>query len=105
MSSHEPTDDPSPAENCARIKKLGYIAGKHVDLYGEHMELISDPFEDGDRIGVRAISGSDPSERTIDLPMTLLTGWEDLFEGPADPAASELPAEAPLPEPAEQKSE
>jgi hypothetical protein len=98
MSSHEPTDEPSPAENCARIKKLGYIAGKHVDLYGEHIELASDPFEDGDCIGVRATSKSDPAERTIDLPVTLLTGWKDLFEEPADPADSEPVAEGPLPE-------
>jgi hypothetical protein len=102
--SAEPTAARSPAENCARIKKLGYIAGKHVDLYGEHMELVSDPFEDGDRVGIRAVSGSDPAERTIDLPMTLLTGWEDLFEEPADPAPSELPAEDPLHELGDQKS-
>jgi hypothetical protein len=77
---------------------LGYIVGKHVDLYGEHMELVSDPFEDGDCVGVRAVSGSDPTERTIDLPLTLLSGWEDLFEEPADPTASELPTKALLPE-------
>jgi hypothetical protein len=70
-SSAEPIAARSPAENCARIKKLGYIVGKHVDLYGE---------------------------RTIELPVTLLSGWEDLFEEPADPTASELPAQAPLPE-------
>jgi hypothetical protein len=99
MSSPESTGVSTPAENCARIKKLGYIAGKHIDLYGEHVELVSDPFEDGDCVAVRAISGNDPTERTIDLPVTLLSGWEDLFDEPADPTASELPAQAPVPEP------
>jgi hypothetical protein len=73
--------------------------GKHVDLYGEHVELVSDPFEEGDCVAVRAISGNNPIERTIELPVTLLSGWEDLFEAPADPTASGLPAQAPLAEP------
>ena len=98
----EPIAARSPAENCARIKKLGYIVGKHVDLYGEHVELVSDPFEEGDCVAVRAVSGNNPTERTIELPVTLLSGWEDLFEEQADPTASELPAETPLPEPAGQ---
>jgi hypothetical protein len=92
MSSSEPTAVRSPSENCARIKKLGYIVGKHVNLYGEHMELVSDPFEEGDCIAVRAVSAGNPIERTIDLPVSLLSGWEDLFEKGADPIANELPA-------------
>jgi len=102
MSSRKPKAARSPSENCARIKKLGYIVGKHVNLYGEHMELVSDPFEEGECVAVRAVSGSNPTERTIDLPVTLLSGWEDLFEGPADPTASEFPAKTPLPAPAGQ---
>jgi hypothetical protein len=86
----------TPSENCARIKKLGYIVGKHVNLYGEHMELVSDPFEEGDCVAVRAVSRSNPTERTIDLPVTLLSGWENLFQEPADPTASEIPAKTPL---------
>jgi hypothetical protein len=97
-SSVEPIAGRSPAESCARIKKLGYIVGKHVDLYGEHVELVSDPFEEGDCVAVRAVSGNNPTERTIELPVTLLSGWEDLLEEPADPTASELPGLAPLPE-------
>jgi hypothetical protein len=95
-SSAEPIAVRSLSENCARIKKLGYKVGKHVNLYGEHMELVSDPFEEGDCVAVRAVSGSNPTERTIDLPVTLLSGWEDLFQEPADPTASELTAKTPL---------
>jgi hypothetical protein len=97
-SSPELTADRSPAENCARIKELGYKVGKHVNLYGEHIELVSDPFEEGDCVAVRAVSESDSTERTIDLPISLLSGWEDLFQEPADPNASELPATTQLPE-------
>jgi hypothetical protein len=96
-SSSQPIAVRTPAENCARIKNLGYIVGKHVDLYGEHVELVSDPFEDGDCVAVRAVSGNNPTERTIDLPVTLLSGWEELLEEPADPTASELSAKTPPP--------
>jgi hypothetical protein len=94
---HTPSPEPiavrSTAENCARIKKLGYVAGKHMDLYGEHLELVSDPFEEGDSVAVHAVSESNPTERTIELPISILAGWEDLFQEPAAPADSELPAQ------------
>jgi hypothetical protein len=92
MSSPEPIAVRSTAENCARIKKLGYVAGKHLDLYGEHFELVSDPFEQCDCVAVHAVSESHPTERTIELPISILAGWEDLFQEPPDPADSELPA-------------
>ncbi len=84
------------SENCTRIKKLGYIVGKHMNLYGEHMELVSDPFVDGDCVAVQAISSSNQTVRTIELPVTILAGWEDLFQELANPTASELTAKTPL---------
>ncbi len=87
----------SPSENCARIKKLGYIAGKHMNLYGEHMELVSDPFEEGDGVAVHAISSSNPTVRIIELPISILAGWEDLFQELANPTASELTGKTSLP--------
>jgi hypothetical protein len=92
MSSPEPMAVQSTEENCARIKKLGYVAGKHLDLYGEHFELVSDPSEEGDCVAVHAVSESNPIERTTELPISIIAGWEDLFQEPADPADSELPA-------------
>jgi hypothetical protein len=97
-SSPEHTAVRSPSENCTRIKKLGYIVGKHMNLYGEHMELVSDPFVEGDCVAVHAISSSNPTVRTIELPVSILAGWEDLFQELADPTASELTAKTPLPE-------
>jgi hypothetical protein len=88
LSTPEPIALRTPAQNCARIKKLGYIVGKRVNLYGEHIELVSDPFEDGECVAVHVVSGNNPTKRTIDLPLTLLSGWEDLIPEPADPIAS-----------------
>jgi hypothetical protein len=79
------------------MKELGYIVGKHVNLYGEHFKLISEPFEDGGCVAVHAVSGNNPTVRTFDLPVTLLSGWEDLFLKPVDHSASELPAKTPPP--------
>lgn len=88
MSSPDSRAVRSPSENCARIKKLGYIVGKHMDLYGEHIELVSDPFEAGDCVAVHAISGLNPTVRKIELPVSILAGWGDLLQEPADSTAS-----------------
>lgn len=82
------------------MKKLGYIVGKNMNLYGEHIKLVSEPFEDGECVAVNAVSGNNPTVRTFDLPMTLLSGWEELIPKPADPSSSELPAKTPIRGPA-----
>lgn len=64
----------TPAENCARIKDLGYVASKHVTMYGEHLELVSDPVQEGDCIVVQVISEKDPTRRTLQLPVSILIG-------------------------------
>jgi hypothetical protein len=43
-------------------------------MYGQHFELMSDPFEDGAYTSVKARSGSDPAIRTVHLPVALLLG-------------------------------
>ena len=57
---HTPTGAPdvitvgrTPAENCARIKGLGYVASKQIKMYGQRFELVSDPFEEGNCIVVQ----------------------------------------------------
>lgn len=76
-----PTDVPdtpavgrTPAENCARIKDLGYVASKHITMYGERLKLVSDPVEEGERIVVQVVSGNDPTKRRLHLPVSILLG-------------------------------
>lgn len=69
-----PAGGRSPAETCARIKGLGYTPSKHVNMYGEHFELVSDPFAEGDCTVVQVISGNDPAIRTIRLPVSIILG-------------------------------
>jgi hypothetical protein len=98
MSSFSPEHKAvqSPSENCARIKKLVYVVGKHMNLYGEQMKLVSDPFDEGDCVAVHAISSGNPTVRTIELPVSLLAGWEDLLQEVAIPTASDSPRKSSL---------
>jgi hypothetical protein len=67
----------TPADNCARIKGLGYTVSKHIKMYGERFELVSDPFQEGDCTMVQVISGNDPTIRTVQLPVSILLGFSD----------------------------
>lgn len=62
-----------------RIMDLGYVAGKRVNLYGQHFEIASDPFVDGDWVAVRVTSQHDPTIQTIRLPVSILVGLTDLL--------------------------
>jgi hypothetical protein len=66
------------SKSSKKLMDLGYIAGKRVNLYGEHFEIASDPFTDGDWVAVRVTSGNDPTIRTIRLPVSILLGLKDL---------------------------
>jgi hypothetical protein len=73
------TSDQRLSKSCERIMDLGYIAGKHVNLYGEHFEIASDPFVDGDWVAIRVIGEYEPTIRTIRLPVSILVGLTDLL--------------------------
>jgi hypothetical protein len=62
----------SAEDACARIKHLGYVEFRHVRIYGEDFELLSDPFPDHDRIAIHARAKGDSSTRTLRLPVTIV---------------------------------
>jgi hypothetical protein len=61
-------------EVCERIKKLGYSVGRHIRLYGEQMEVVSDPFLKDGLIAVRVRTRGYTCERVIYLPTMVLRG-------------------------------
>jgi hypothetical protein len=67
------------AENCAKIKNLGFIASRHIKMYGERFEIVSDPFSEGAGVAVHATSGTDPEIRTVRLPTAILVGAKGRF--------------------------
>lgn len=72
-----PAADRTPAEKCSRIKDLGYIASKHITMYGERFELLSDPVQEGECIVVEVISRNDLTRRRLQLPVSVLLGLSD----------------------------
>ncbi len=62
----------SHAEVCGRIKDLGFAPSKHIRMYGESFEIVSEPFPEGEGISVDAITGNDPKVRTLRLPLSIL---------------------------------
>jgi hypothetical protein len=51
----------------------------HIRMYGERFEIVSDPFDEGDCVAVRATSTNNPEIRTVRLPMAILVGLADRF--------------------------
>lgn len=68
-----------PSENCAKIKDLGFTSSHHIKMYGERFEVVSDPFDEDGCVAVRAISGDDPTIRTVRLPVAILVGLSGRF--------------------------
>jgi len=69
----------SRSESCTRIRDLGFKPSRHIRMYGERFEIVSDPFSEGIGIAVHAISGTDPKIRILQLPIALLLGQADRF--------------------------
>jgi hypothetical protein len=67
------------AEDCLRIKDLGYGSSNHVRMYGQQFEILSDPIPDGDGISVQVTSAAEPAKRTLRLPTSILVGFKDFF--------------------------
>jgi hypothetical protein len=70
---------PSVAGNCLKSRDLGFVTSKHIKMYGERFELVSDPFVDGDCVAVQVIGGHDPTIRTVRLPVSILLGLSNRF--------------------------
>jgi hypothetical protein len=60
-----------------KIKDLGFAASKHIKMYGERFEIVSDPFDEGGCIAVHATSGGNPEIRILRLPIAILIGLAD----------------------------
>jgi hypothetical protein len=69
----------SPAEDCTRIRELGYKLSGQAKLYGENFEIVSDPFPEGGGVAVRVVSATNPVIRTLRLPVAILLGLSKFF--------------------------
>ena len=67
------------SDSCAKIRDLGFTASRHIKIYGQRFEIVSDPFDEGGCIAVHATSGSNPEIRTLRLPAAILVSHADRF--------------------------
>lgn len=73
-----PTDK-SQANDCDRIKDLGYGSSHHMQMYGERFEIVSDPFPDGTGVAVEVTTLNQPTKRVLRPPTSILIGLKGLF--------------------------
>lgn len=62
----------SVADMCSRIKHLGYTVAGKIRLYGEELEVVSDPFPEADGVAVQVRSRKNPMVRKLRIPATVL---------------------------------
>jgi hypothetical protein len=67
------------SDSCTKIRDLGYRASKHIKMYGQRFDIVSDPFDDGGCIAVHATSGRSLEIRTLRLPAAILVSRADRF--------------------------
>lgn len=55
-------------ELCNKLKALGYARDGRMKLYGQDFHLLSDPFDDGTAVVVKAKTSSSTNERLLRIP-------------------------------------
>jgi hypothetical protein len=74
---------------CARLQELGFAAKKHIKLYGEEFEIVSNPVPDGEGFAVEGVGRISGSLRRMRIPLSLIQTLkkERAFNTPPEVAA------------------
>ncbi len=57
---------------CEKLKHLGYSRSKHIHLYGESFQLVSDPFPLETGVAVEVVARNSTARRVVKLPLPVL---------------------------------
>jgi hypothetical protein len=71
----------SVVDICAKVKHLGYTVAGKIHLYGEELEVVSEPFPEAGGIAVQVKSRKNPTVRKMRIPETVLQSVK--AKGPA----------------------
>jgi hypothetical protein len=66
-----PTDSSDDQATCMKLISLGYARSNRVRLYGQELQLVSDPFSKEGAIVVE-VMGNDEVSRTMRLPLSVV---------------------------------
>ncbi len=65
--------DRSPdRETCSKLISLGYARSNRVRLYGQEVQLVSDPFPEEGGIAIEVVGQNDSVSRRMKLPLSIL---------------------------------
>jgi hypothetical protein len=59
-------------ETCRKLVSLGYARSNSIRLYGEELQLVSDPFPEEGGIAVEVKARNESASRTMKLPLSIL---------------------------------
>ena len=60
-------------ETCRKLSRLGYARSNRVRLYGQELQIVSDPFlHDEGGIAIEVVAESNPTKRTMRLPLSVV---------------------------------
>jgi hypothetical protein len=68
MTNH----DSARFATCEKLKQLGYGRFSCIRLYGEEVQLLSDPFPEGNGIAVEVTTKDHQGSRTLRLPLPIV---------------------------------
>ena len=62
------TNSVSSERVCARLRQIGYSQSKSVKLYGQVLQLLSDPYPDGEHFVVETCAQYTSEKRVVRIP-------------------------------------
>jgi len=57
---------------CARLQELGFAREKHIKLYGEEFDLVSDPVPEGGGFVIEGTTRNSVDVRRVRIPLSLV---------------------------------
>ena len=58
---------------CERLRKFGFAETRRIRLYGEELELISNPVADGEGFAVDAVNRRSGNKKRVRIPLSLVS--------------------------------
>ncbi len=65
---------------CERLQELGYARERHIRLYGEEFQLVSNPTPEGDGYAIDGITRRSGAVRRVRIPLSLVHSVRKEFD-------------------------
>jgi Fe2+ transport system protein FeoA len=58
---------------CERLRKFGFAENRHIRLYGEDLDLVSNPVPRGNGFAVEAVNRRTGNSQLVGIPLSLIS--------------------------------